>query len=688
MNITQIDDFTDYVFSLFTNASDYIIFITSSDAHVPKTCQNRKLDMLKSLGVKTNLQKAFRHSFLAIVDGGEVKAERSSENEKIKTTYEFSDHKAEIISQGYNAMPMKNSPVSIKIDDLEYSVGTRGLNFVVWDKKKDKAVDSVVFDTFADGHITRKDTENYEALYKTCKLLCELSARCNGFCTSLYEKISKNVMNLSSLYEYLNHKGAFLAKTEELVNRGITVLAFKHTTVKQLSNPTEWEKICQTNKKAGFMKEDVDKFFEISGMSKIYSREVFDEILKHPVHTVKVKNYFRHIEQNSKYVNVDSFGQRPTESFPNSPYKTIHIFGDSIACTWEMTDQHTLTNQLQELVKDKYRVVNYSVASTDCYETGQNMLDIDFDDGDVVIFIWAVHKYFDIEEELKSIGVNVIDLFPYFDLPHKDEIFFDQHHLNPNGYKIMSETICKSIKVVKEGTLLQQRTSLPAHMCSRKLLHDPEKDSKPLPFSELSPWLEKISKLRPKIGSIVMNCNPFTLGHRYLIEQSSAKVEKLFIFVVEEDKSIFPFADRIELVRKGTADLHNVTVLPSGKFIISSLTFTYYFEKSELQDRVIDPSMDVQIFGEYIAPALGINVRFAGEEPLDNITRQYNETMARLLPQYGVDFQVIPRKETDGGVISASRVRKLLEENNFEEIKRLVPITTFDYLKNKKQYLT
>lgn len=134
-------------------------------------------------------------------------------------------------------------------------------------------------------------------------------------------------------------------------------------------------------------------------------------------------------------------------------------------------------------------------------------------------------------------------------------------------------------------------------------------------------------------------------------------------------------------MRRGTADLKNITVLPSGKYIISSLTFTAYFEKSEHQDRVIDPSMDVELFGTYIAPALGITVRFAGEEPLDNITRQYNETMAKILPRYGIEFEEIPRKEQDGEVISASRVRKLLKTKDFAEIAKIVPPTTLEYLK-------
>jgi [citrate (pro-3S)-lyase] ligase len=190
-----------------------------------------------------------------------------------------------------------------------------------------------------------------------------------------------------------------------------------------------------------------------------------------------------------------------------------------------------------------------------------------------------------------------------------------------------------------------------------------------------------------RIGAVVMNCNPFTLGHRWLVEYAVQQVKRLYLFAVEEDKSVFPFADRFELIKQGVADLPNVTVLPSGKFIISSLTFTDYFNKSELQDRVIDPTQDVRLFAEEIAPMLNITVRFAGEEPLDNVTRQYNEAMRRILPEYGIGFEEIERKEAEGEVVSASRVRALLETGAFEEVvaqlERLVPRTTLEYLERR-----
>ena len=93
----------------------------------------------------------------------------------------------------------------------------------------------------------------------------------------------------------------------------------------------------------------------------------------------------------------------------------------------------------------------------------------------------------------------------------------------------------------------------------------------------------------------------------------------------------------------------------------------------------------MNVFAQYIAPALNIKVRFAGEEPLDPVTNQYNEGMKDILPQYGMEFIAIPRKQDDDGigVISASRVRKYYEQGQLDEIRKIVPGTTFDYLQNR-----
>jgi [citrate (pro-3S)-lyase] ligase len=54
--------------------------------------------------------------------------------------------------------------------------------------------------------------------------------------------------------------------------------------------------------------------------------------------------------------------------------------------------------------------------------------------------------------------------------------------------------------------------------------------------------------------------------------------------------------------------------------------------------------------------------------------------MKTLLPGCGIEVIEIPRREMNEAAISASRVRALLEEKNFDQIRGLVPETTYEYL--------
>lgn len=184
------------------------------------------------------------------------------------------------------------------------------------------------------------------------------------------------------------------------------------------------------------------------------------------------------------------------------------------------------------------------------------------------------------------------------------------------------------------------------------------------------------------IGAAVMNCNPFTLGHRYLVEQAAKECDRLYVFVLSEDRSYFKTADRMAMVKAGTADLPNVTVLPTGPYLISSATFPTYF----LKDRTAAPDaqceLDVAIFGKHYAPHFGITRRYVGSEPFCPVTGAYNRALHKLLPEYGISLSEIPRMETESTPVSATNVRKLIEEKNTEGVRGLVPETTFQYLKN------
>lgn len=179
-------------------------------------------------------------------------------------------------------------------------------------------------------------------------------------------------------------------------------------------------------------------------------------------------------------------------------------------------------------------------------------------------------------------------------------------------------------------------------------------------------------------GCIVMNCNPFTLGHRYLVESASRMVEHLFVIVVREDRSAFSYQERKAMVTAGTADLKNVTVCDGSEYAISNTTFPTYFLKqlSDATDTQI--LLDLDLFRRHIAPALGAEVRFVGTEPTDELTRRYNELMMKSL---GKDHVVqIPRLENGGVAVSASRVRRAMESNSLKEAAQLVPPTTLPYI--------
>ena len=186
-----------------------------------------------------------------------------------------------------------------------------------------------------------------------------------------------------------------------------------------------------------------------------------------------------------------------------------------------------------------------------------------------------------------------------------------------------------------------------------------------------------------KIGAAVMNCDPFTLGHQYLIETAAKDCDHLYVFVLSEDKGCFRATDRLEMVRHGTEHLSNVTVLPTGPYLISSATFPTYFLKNRDQAEQIHCQLDVEIFARHFAPAFSITTRYVGTEPLSKLTSQYNEVLKTQLPQQGIDVVEIPRLSIEDTPVSASAVRNALENKDRQALRSLVPYTTFTYLKDK-----
>ena len=197
-------------------------------------------------------------------------------------------------------------------------------------------------------------------------------------------------------------------------------------------------------------------------------------------------------------------------------------------------------------------------------------------------------------------------------------------------------------------------------------------------FQDYLDQLAKEKEEGKRSAALVMNANPFTLGHQYLAEKAAAENDILHLFIVSEDASLVPFSVRKKLVMAGTAHLKNIRYHDSGPYIISSATFPSYFQKD--QEAVIESHalLDLTVFTR-IAQAMNITRRYVGEEPNSLVTGIYNEIMQKKLPENGIECIIVPRLQSEGKVISASTVRQAIKAGNWEALKELVPKTTLDY---------
>ncbi|WP_221410414.1 [citrate (pro-3S)-lyase] ligase [Apibacter muscae] len=227
----------------------------------------------------------------------------------------------------------------------------------------------------------------------------------------------------------------------------------------------------------------------------------------------------------------------------------------------------------------------------------------------------------------------------------------------------------------------------PIEIASKVILMENSKTRLPNYCKDLQKINSRINAT--KIGSVVLNANPFTLGHQFLVESAASLCDWLHVFVVKEDASYFSWEDRFELVKKGISHLKNVTLHEGSRYIISRVTFPTYFLKDE---KIADENyaeLDLRIFRHYIAPSLNITHRFVGTEPTSPITNKYNSEMNYWLEEAPLAYPpikttIIERKTVNSQPISASKVRELYLADKMEDLKLYVPPTTYEFLEKNK----
>lgn len=183
-------------------------------------------------------------------------------------------------------------------------------------------------------------------------------------------------------------------------------------------------------------------------------------------------------------------------------------------------------------------------------------------------------------------------------------------------------------------------------------------------------------------AAVVVNANPLTKGHLHLLRRALDEVGALHVLVVSTDRSLVPTAARLAIVREATADWPRTAVHEAGAYLVSAATFPSYFTRDE-DVAPLQARLDVAVFLRHVVPALGVRVRYVGEEPYCPVTRLYNEAMAELLPPAGVRFVVVPRLALGGEAVSASRVRAILHDGGaVDDVAELVPPATLRFLRS------
>ena len=178
-------------------------------------------------------------------------------------------------------------------------------------------------------------------------------------------------------------------------------------------------------------------------------------------------------------------------------------------------------------------------------------------------------------------------------------------------------------------------------------------------------YLRRVRGDRPDgAAAIVMNANPFTKGHRYLVEKAAEAATTLYVIAVKEDRSTFSYQERLAMIQTGCKGLDNVIVVEGSDYAISELTFPTYFLKQVTDATDTHITLDLDLFARHIAPALGVTTRFVGSEPIDKLTARYNELMQELLPKHGIEVKVVERLMQDGEPVSASRVRQMMKAHS------------------------
>lgn len=471
---------------------------------------------------------------------------------------------------------------------------------------------------------------------------------------SYYKNVSDCFFFLNNI-AFENAKCVFRNEMRKLEQKGIAVYECSIPIISEINYITEDEKLSVA--RSLDLKDYIDNDGEfiseqVECLYRIYGRE--------NVRSLK--------EGQTMNMQIVPLGELQGISVKGVQYdKRVYLIGPCIAGGYGCLVDNSLYGCLQKYVeKFGYQVVAVSNGNirADMYKY---ISSLPIREHDIVLAI-NVSSWFDQNaDSCKLLRLNAI-----YDNENRKNLFCNQPiHTNALANRLIADEIMKKYLVQKINELSDRKEN--RYIQKGELLN---RDG----ICSINEYVNRIQMgdVDKRAGAIVMNGNPFTLGHRYLIEYAAKSMDKVYVLVVEEDRSFFKFKDRFQMIQKGTDDIENVIVVPSGEWVLSYKTAPIYFEKEVKQEMKVDAQYDLEIFGRYIAPNIGITKRFVGDEPIDKVTQQYNIQMKEILSLFDLEVEIIPRLENCGEIISASLVREYMEKENWERLKKVVPDVTYE----------
>ncbi len=397
---------------------------------------------------------------------------------------------------------------------------------------------------------------------------------------------------------------------------------------------------------------------------ELYTEEYSREVGRYTVRLEKSDIFTRLKDCDDRYFHVKD-GERLTVGQPEQADSTVWFFGPCFIIGSYVEDRFTIESFLQGMINRDGRSVR--VVNCGCFESKYqemiHMTSTPMKPGDVVVMHLENREYEGAET------IDLTDILDFNDVPN--EWLLDiPLHCNHKVNELYAQDLYD--RMISDGVLDKPASAVASEMLTRDLaINSLYLD---LYFNDFHPVPGQ------RIGTVGMHGNPFTLGHRYLIETASRQVDRLFVLLIEDELGIFSYAERFAMAVDATKDLPNVTIVSGGAFQATRNVFREYFVKVDPADMEESATADALIYTEIIAPRLGISCRFFGDENHNPKMAFFNELMKKILPRYGIDAIEIPRASVGGHAISASVARKAADSGDTETLLNNVPATTLRFM--------